>query len=137
MSSRLQYRMHACVRCGRRFARAENLKKHLAKKKPCLPIMGNQDTYTPSWDPIADSIPRYNGLQCPFCMKTLSSLSNRDRHMRHYCEHAKIVFVKRAIDEKTEQQKQKIVDYLKSLDPNTKVCDILNGQNIITNRGYG
>lgn len=57
--------------------------------------------------------------------------------MRHYCEQAKIVFVKRAIDEKTEQQKEKIVDYLKSLDPNTKVCDILNGQNIITNRGYG
>lgn len=126
-----------CARCGRRFARGENLRKHLAKKKPCLPIIGNQAIGTPSWDPIADSIPRYNGLQCPFCKKTLSSISNRDRHIRHYCEHAKSVFFNRAIEEKTENEKEKIIEYLKSLDPNTKVCDILNGQNIITNRGYG
>lgn len=98
--------------------------------------MANQDSITPSWDPISDIVPRYTGLQCPFCTKTLSSSSNRDRHMRHYCEHAKIVFFKRAVDEKIEEEKQKILEYLKSLDPNTKVCDILNGQNIITNRGY-
>ena len=98
--------------------------------------MTNQDSATPSWDPIADIIPRYTGLQCPFCTKVLSSSSNRDRHMRHYCEHAKVVFFNRAIAEKIHSEKEKIVEYLKTLDPNTKICEILNGQNIITNRGY-
>lgn len=129
--------MHICARCGRRFARAENLRKHLAKKKRCLPIIANQDSTTPSWDPIADSLPKYTGLECPFCKKSLSSQSNRDRHIRHYCDHAKLVFFKRAIEEEREKDRQKILEYLRSLDPNTSVSEILNGQNIITNRGNG
>jgi hypothetical protein len=136
-SSRVPYRMHACARCGRRFARAENLRKHQRKKNRCLPIIRNQDACTPAWDPIPDTVPRYNGLECPFCTKTLSSISNRDRHIRHYCEHAKVVFFEREVELRVNCVKDTILKYLQSLDPNTSVRDVLNSQNIITNRGNG
>lgn len=136
LSSQVPYRMHTCARCGRRFARAGNLKKHISKKKPCLPILANQDTTTPAWDPIPDSIPRYTGLTCPFCTKGMSSISNRDRHIRHYCEHAKLVFFEKAIEDKIKNEHTQILDFLKSLDSDTRIGDILNGQNIITNRGH-
>jgi hypothetical protein len=127
--------MHPCIRCGRRFARSENLRKHYSKKKQCLPIILNQDEKTPAWDPIPDSIPRYSGLECPFCTKRMSSISNRDRHIRHYCEHAKVVFFEREIVSRIKIFREEIVEYLTSLDPDTKISDILDGQNIITNRG--
>lgn len=137
LSSRVPYRMHICARCGRRFARSENLRKHLSKKNPCLPIIMNQDSRTPAWDPIPDSIPKYSGLECPFCTKHMSSICNRDRHIRHYCEHAKIVFFEKEMNTRINKHLDGIIDFLKSLDPNTRVSEILNGQNIITNRGNG
>lgn len=65
----------------------------------------------------------------------MSSISNRDRHIRHYCEHAKVVFFEREIVSRIKIFREEIVEYLTSLDPDTKISDILDGQNIITNRG--
>lgn len=109
----------------------------MTKRKACLPIISNQDSNTPAWDPIPDSLPRYDGLACPFCTKMLSSISNRDRHIRHYCDHAKQVFFEKAVDARIEAYKLEIRKYLNSLDPNTTIGEILIGQNIITNREYG
>lgn len=128
---------HICARCGRRFARAENLRKHMSKKKPCLPIVSNQSSQTPSWDPIPDSIPKYTGLDCPFCTKTLSNSSNRDRHIRHYCEHAKQVFFEEAIQLQVDKYIGEVHAFLETLDPNMTIGELLDGQNLITNRENG
>ena len=67
----------------------------------------------------------------------MSSASNRDRHIRHYCEHAKQVFFEMEVEKRITELRNNIMEYLKELEPNTPVSDILNGQNIITNRGNG
>ena len=129
--------MHSCARCGRRFARAENLRKHMSKKKPCLEILPSMNRVTECWDPIPDTVPHYDKLECPFCKKTMSSKSNRDRHIRHYCERAKQVFINDYVNTKMKEYKTNVIDYLKSLPPETTVADVIAGQNIITNREHG
>jgi hypothetical protein len=92
---------HQCSRCGRRFARAENLRRHQSRKRPCENFANGFDTsynvITPSWDPIPDAVPIYQGNKCPFCLVEFPNISNRNRHIRHGCEMARRVFIQDTI----------------------------------------
>lgn len=92
---------HHCHRCGKKFARAENLRKHLSKKTPCSNLTENlrelgfadEDIHI-SWDPIPDSLPTYSGNKCPFCSETFLTVSNRNKHIRHSCKEARCLVFK-------------------------------------------
>ena len=129
--------MHSCARCGRVFARSENLKKHMSKKKPCSPILPTENLVVAHWDPIPETVPIYDKLECPFCKKPMSTVSNRDRHIRHYCERAKQMFIKDYIQKQRNEYQENVIAYLKSLPPETPIADVISGQNIITNREHG
>jgi hypothetical protein len=92
---------HQCSRCGRRFARAENLRRHQSRKRPCENFSSGYDTsfniITPSWDPIPDAVPIYQGNKCPFCLVEFPNISNRNRHIRHGCDMARRVFIQDTI----------------------------------------
>lgn len=144
---------HRCHRCGRRFQRAENLQKHLSKKNPCMNILSNRlvgekndssgntlDYISIQWDPVPDSLPVYTGLDCPFCYKHYDSISNRNRHIRHYCEHAKVVYFQKAVEDEIVRRLDKTIRIVSDPTIVSKIdiidcfCKSMTSQNIVINR---
>jgi uncharacterized C2H2 Zn-finger protein len=144
---------HRCHRCGRRFQRAENLQKHLSKKNPCMNILSNRiigekndssgnklEYISIQWDPVPDSLAIYTGLDCPFCYKIFDSISNRNRHIRHYCEHAKVVYFEKALEDEIVRRLDKSIKIINENTINDKnniiesFCKTMTSQNIIINR---
>ena len=69
--------MHSCSKCGAKFTRPGNLKRHLARKLPCEPVL--PASMVPV-DMIMD--PTY----CPFCRRKFSQVCNRKKHQRESCK---------------------------------------------------
>lgn len=153
-------KFHRCYRCGRRFQRSENLQKHLSKQKPCRNILNINnsspiaspfyeggdnsgeilitDNISIQWDPIPDSLPIYSGLSCPFCNKSFNTISNRNRHIRHYCDEAKVVYFKKAVDEEIIRRLENALNQIKSKNMTNDeiikcMCKFMIGENIIIN----
>lgn len=116
---RIQKYTYKCDRCGREFARNENLKKHMSKKTPCINLkhnlreMGitNPICIVPI-DPIPDNIPSYSGTKCPFCNTDFSTISNRNKHIRHFCHQAQNVMIQDTITIHTQNVLYQILKYI-------------------------
>lgn len=84
---------HTCPRCGQVFPRSENLRRHLSRKNPCidnsnirnLHIHSMSDSTDISYDPLPPTIETYDAPICPFCGKTFSTVTNRNKHTRYVC----------------------------------------------------
>lgn len=84
---------HTCSRCGQVFPRSENLRRHLSRKNPCIdntnlrniPISSLTECNDLSYDPLPPTIGTYTEPICPFCGKTFSSITNRNKHTRYVC----------------------------------------------------
>jgi hypothetical protein len=92
------------------------------------------------WDPVPDSLPVYTGLECPFCYKQYDTLSNRNRHIRHYCEHAKVVYFQKAVEDEILRRLDKSLKILSDpiivdkMDIIECFCKSMTSQNIVINR---
>jgi hypothetical protein len=92
------------------------------------------------WDPVPDSLPVYTGLDCPFCYRHFDSISNRNRHIRHYCEHAKVVYFQKAVEDEIIRRLDKSIKILQESDMIDKFeiiesfCKTMTSQNIVINR---
>lgn len=81
-------RGHSCSRCGQVFPRSENLRRHLARKTPCINNSNLRNTHIPtdvSYDPLPDTIETFTEPVCPFCGKRFSTITNRNKHTRYVC----------------------------------------------------
>jgi len=114
-----QKHTYKCERCGREFARNENLKKHMSKKTPCINLNRNlremgitSPVYITPVDPLPDNIPTYNGTKCPFCNTDFSTISNRNKHIRHFCHQAQNIMIQDTITSKIRGILQEILKYI-------------------------
>lgn len=92
------YGGHICKRCGQKFPRSENLRRHLARKNPCVDnglIRNNlrievstRGCVGISSDPLPPSIQEFTDPVCPFCGKRFTTITNRNKHTRYVCRSA-------------------------------------------------
>ena len=66
-----------CSKCGHHFRDTFNLKKHLARKTPCAPIIGEDDLPEEQKD---------SPNKCRFCGRAFASAQSMRRHVRQACK---------------------------------------------------
>jgi hypothetical protein len=71
---------HRCGRCGKGFGKAAWLKRHLARKTPCAPILEEADLP----DEVRED-PNLAKRRCRFCGRVYSSYTSMRRHVRTSC----------------------------------------------------
>ena len=110
---------YKCERCGREFARNENLKKHMSKKSPCVNLRHNlremgitSPAYVTLADPLPDDLPSYTGTKCPFCNTDFSTISNRNKHIRHFCHQARNIIIQDTITSNIQYVLNEILKYI-------------------------
>ena len=66
-----------CQKCGAIFPYPRDLKRHLARKTPCAPIVEEAEL------PLAEQAKEH---ECRYCRRKYSTLPSLHRHMRHRCK---------------------------------------------------
>ena len=131
-------RGHTCPRCGQVFPRSENLRRHLARKNPCIDNsnLRNSQLYTAelctdiSYEPLPPTIEMFNSPICPFCGKTFSTVTNRNKHTRYVCRAAIDSKIKTTIRNTTVDYLHVLEDKISSSVCNTKedILKIINSE---------
>ncbi len=119
---------YKCTRCGYTTNRSNNLKKHLANKIICKPILENIDRQT-----IYDSIFNKNyKFECEFCNKTYKTRDVLNKHKLKF--HKNEISKKDSVNETNELLKQ-IITILQSKNENKELTNIniTTNNNIVTN----
>lgn len=76
-----------CPRCGYTTGLSSNMRKHLQKKKPCLPVLEDIP-----YDELLQHIPqlrqtsREKAYKCRNCSKCFTTPQGKSRHERHFCK---------------------------------------------------
>ena len=70
-----------CDKCGKSFQKPFHLRRHLARKTPCAPILDPEDL-----PEDAREDPDLDQKKCRFCGRVFSSHDNMRRHVRQYCK---------------------------------------------------
>lgn len=71
---------HICPKCGKCLSTAYSLRRHIARKTPCTPIVTKGDLPEDLKD-----VPLSDNRKCQFCGKVFSHPYIKNRHMRENC----------------------------------------------------
>ena len=119
---------HTCSRCGQVFPRSENLRRHLSRKNPCIDnsnirniqLFPKDERTDISYDPLPSTIQTYSEPICPFCGKSFSSITNRNKHTRYVCRSFMDTRIKSVIRKLVLEHLHMIENKIHSSECNTK-----------------
>jgi uncharacterized C2H2 Zn-finger protein len=69
--------MHHCPRCGYNSELKNNIKRHLCRKKKCIPLLSNLST-----EECLKHLYNYNNFKCPYCNKIYDRQSRLNNHVK-------------------------------------------------------
>jgi DNA-directed RNA polymerase subunit RPC12/RpoP len=112
---------YICHRCGQDFPRAENLKKHLARKNPCFD-RSKFDNIRSSIisDPIPTTILPFTDPVCPFCGKHFSTITNRNKHVRYTCKASVDAKINSLVHKKTKYNLEEVFRHIQESELETR-----------------
>lgn len=88
-----------CPKCGKEFAIPHKLRRHLARKTPCEPIIRKKDGQGGE------------AFCCQSCNRSFTSREGRNRHVRENCK-AQDKKVNEALDQKVQALQQQVAELL-------------------------